>query len=98
MLNNNHAASKRRFDVFISVLVLISTAIVFAGGFSQHEASALPAWLMVVDYIILGIFLIEYLARLAFAMPELPRAIRLSRYEWWRLQIQARITLTEAKR
>ena len=37
MLNDGRSTSKKRFDVFIALLVLFSTAIIFVGGFSTDE-------------------------------------------------------------
>jgi voltage-gated potassium channel len=89
MLNNSRSSSKRRFDIFISILVLLSTGIIFIGGFSDTYEP--PGWLSVIDNLVLGIFLLEYLARVAFAKPDLPKVVRLSKLQWWRFQLQARI-------
>ena len=91
MLNNNRSSSKRRFDVFISILVLLSTSIIFIGGFSQDESYTLPAWVDILDNALLFIFFLEYVARLVFARPDLPKVVKLTRWDWLKYHIQARI-------
>ena len=92
MLNDGRSTSKKRFDIFIALLVLFSTAIIFVGGFStDEETTQLPHWLHVIDNAILGIFLLEYLARLMFARPDLPEVVHITTTRWIWYHIQARI-------
>lgn len=88
MLNDPRAQSRRRFDTFITLLILLSTGILVGGVFSGKD---LPPWLMDIDNFILVLFLFEYLARVAFAKPILPEVVELSTAQWWRYQIQARV-------
>lgn len=90
MLNDSESQSKRRFDIFISILVLISTAILFIGGWDQ-ESYQPPFLLQLIDNFILFIFLIEYLARVAYAKPDLPSVVKLSRWQVFRYHVQARL-------
>jgi voltage-gated potassium channel len=88
MLNDPRARSRHRFDAFITVLILVSTGILLRGVFTGEE---LPGWLLAIDNGILVLFLIEYLARVAFAKPELPEVLELSKLDWLRYQIRARV-------
>jgi voltage-gated potassium channel len=91
MLNDNRAESKRRFDLFISFLVLVSTAILFVGGFNHDETYMAPYPIRVLDNFILIIFLFEYLARVAFARPDMPHVLKLSRWDVFKYHIKARL-------
>lgn len=92
MLNDNRSTSKKRFDIFIAILVLVSTAIIFADGISPEKVTSdLPEWMHFLDNAILGVFLLEYMARVAFAKPDLPKVVHISPLRWWIYQIQARI-------
>ena len=91
MLNDNRALSKRRFDVFISVLVLISTALLFVGGFNHDETYMAPYWVRALDNLILMVFLFEYIARVAFARPDMPKVIKLSRWDIFVYHLKARL-------
>lgn len=89
MLNDPRARSRRRFDTVIALLILVSTGILISGVFTGED---MPGWLVLVDDMILVLFLFEYLARVAFAKPELPEVVELSSAQWWRYQIQSRLT------
>lgn len=89
MLNDNRSQSKRRFDLFIAALVLISTAMLFVGGLGEEYKA--PFWLTAIDNIILIIFLVEYLLRLIFAKPDMPKVIHLSAFDKLWYQVKARI-------
>lgn len=91
MLNDSRSVSKRRFDGFIALLVLFSTSIIFVSGFDGSEVHTLPAWLEVVDNIILIIFLLEYIARIVFTKPTLPNVVKLSRWQRFRYHVEARL-------
>ena len=92
MLNNNRSQSKRRFDIFISILVLISTAIIFVGGISADETYEPPYLVNLVDNVILCIFFFEYVARVIFARPDMPKVLKLSPWQKLRYHIKARIS------
>lgn len=91
MLNNSKSVSKKRFDLFIAFLVIVSTAIIFVGGFSEDEASHLPPWLSVIDNLILVVFLVEYVARVLFTRPDLPKVVKLTTWQKIRYHVQARL-------
>lgn len=88
MFNDPRARSRRRFDSVIALLILVSTGILISGVFTGED----PAdWLLLLDNAILTLFLLEYIARLACAKPELPEVVEISVGQWWRYQIQARL-------
>lgn len=91
MLNDNRSPSKRKFDLVIAALVLISTGILFVGGFSHDETYQLPPWLHLLDNTILIIFLFEYLGRVAFARPDLPDVVKLTKWDVFKYHVKARI-------
>jgi voltage-gated potassium channel len=91
MLNDNRSQSKRRFDIFISLLVLVSTGILFWGGFTHDEAYNPPYWLKLCDNLILVIFLFEYVARVAYANPDMPKVRKLSRWDIFVYHLKARL-------
>lgn len=91
MLNGKRSASRRRFDIFISILVLISTAIIFEGGIHQEESYQPPFLITAIDNLILFIFLLEYLARVIFARPNMPKVLKLSSWQKFQYHVKARI-------
>lgn len=91
MLNDPKSPSKRRFDFLISCLVIISTSIVISVGFSAQDLLHGPVPVMVIDYAILLIFLVEYVGRVVFTRVKLPAVVRLTRAQRIRYQIQARL-------
>ena len=91
MLNDLRSPSKRRFDLFIAALVIVSTAILFVGGFAHDETYQPPYWLHVLDNVILIIFLFEYIGRVVYAKPDLPQVVKLSRWDVFRYHVTARL-------
>ena len=89
-LNDHRSPDKRRFDIFITVLILLSTAILFI-GLSGNDNIELPPWLQFIDNAILVVFLLEYVGRLLFARPDMPQVIHLSALQKLRYHIQARL-------
>lgn len=89
-MNDPRFPWKRRFDLFIGALILISTGLLVydtAADLSVSDHTAVVAF----DTVVLGIFLVEYLARLWTVEVRLPEAIELTTLQIWRYRILARL-------
>jgi voltage-gated potassium channel len=90
ILNDPKDARYRAFLWFINTLIVLSFGmlvyeVLWLGG------QALPTWMLTVDRVILGIFLVEYVARLWVIRDWKPKTIKLRRKDRIRYWVYSRL-------
>lgn len=93
LMNDPTFVPKRWLDGFIALLIVFSAGEII--HYSLSEATP-PAWMVNLDHAILGLFLVEYLARLWVVDPELPEVLQLSDSQrlWYHLKARLAWALT----
>jgi voltage-gated potassium channel len=77
VLNDPTHSLHQPVERFIYALILLSVALLIA-EFIWFPSGRIPTPLLVVDYVILAVFAVEYLARLWVVEPVLPQTVRLN--------------------
>ena len=90
VLNQEGDPRYRRFLWFISALIVVSVAIVFYEHIF-HPPATIQAWLLVVDYVIITIFGLEYLARLWVIRDWRPTTVKLGPLRTLRFFVSSRL-------
>ena len=90
MLNDSSSLSKRRFDFLVSVLVIVSSALLLYGAFPKDNPGV-SSGVHFIDTLILIFFLIEYLARVILIRTGLPKVVKVSAWIRWRYRLQSRL-------
>jgi voltage-gated potassium channel len=89
MLLQSSSPEKRKFDLLVSVLVIVSTAMLFSDAY-QTDEGALADWLHRFDTAVLLFFLAEYLARLGLVKVDMPRVVEISAWKKMMVRVKAR--------
>lgn len=88
ILNDGSSAEKRRFDILVLWLVIVSSALLFSPAYQQEAPSG---YLHLFDSLVMVFFLLEFCARLVLVKTDLPKVVKVS--AWERFKIRARTRL-----
>jgi voltage-gated potassium channel len=88
ILNDTNSLEKRRFDQLVLLLVVVSSALLFSPAYQEEDQNGL---LHLFDSLVMVFFLLEFCARLILVKTDLPKVVKVNRWERFRTRLRARL-------